>query len=379
MHTTSDDGPLPVAEKLARLRLIRTETVGPTTFRALIARYGSAVAALEAIPDLAARGGRRRPLRIPPKAAAEREMEAIAGFGAEALFLGDPAYPGLLAAIEDAPPVLLAKGAGHLLARPTLAIVGARNASSAGRRLSGDIARAVGGAGVTVISGLARGIDTAAHVASLDTGTIAAVAGGLDVIYPRENAELQTAIAERGLLVSDEPLGVQPQARHFPKRNRIISGLALGVLVVEAAQRSGSLITARLAAEQGREVFAVPGSPLDPRAKGTNVLIRQGATLVESAIDVLDVLGSLRPPVAEPAMDLFRHAAGEMPMDDRLTEDIRRQLRELLSPAPVAIDDLARDCDAPPGAILVAILELELAGQAERHPGGRISLAADAA
>jgi len=376
MHATSDDGPLSAAEKLARLRLIRTETVGPTTFRALIGRYGTATAALEAIPELAARGGRRRPLRIPPKAEAERELDAVDAFGAAALFLGDPAYPGLLAAIEDAPPVLFAKGASHLLECPTLAIVGARNASSAGRRLSGDIARSVGEAGVTVISGLARGIDTAAHAASLETGTVAVIAGGLDVIYPRENADLQAAIAERGLIVSDEPLGVQPQARHFPKRNRIISGLALGVLVVEAAQRSGSLITARLAAEQGREVFAVPGSPLDPRAKGANVLIRQGATLAESADDILEVLGGLRPPIGEPDVNPFRIAAGDRAMDERLTDDVRRQLRELLSPAPVAIDDLARDCGVPVGLVLVAILELELAGEAERHPGGRISLSA---
>jgi len=290
MAFESQAGRLSTGERLARLRLIRTETVGPLSFRALIARFGTAKDAIEAVPDLAARGGRKRPLRVPSKAEAERELQAVEALGGNILFLDDVGYPPLLAAIEDAPPALIASGATHLLERPTLAIVGARNASLAGRRLTERLAREISEAGIVVVSGLARGIDTAAHKGALEGGTVAVVAGGLDVTYPRENADLQDAIAERGLLVTDEPLGTQPQARHFPKRNRIISGLSLGVLVVEAAHRSGSLITARLAGEQGREVFAVPGSPLDPRAKGANALLKSGAMLVEEAGDILDVI-----------------------------------------------------------------------------------------
>jgi len=373
MPLESRKGRLSRAEMIARLRLIRTETVGPTTFRALIARYGSAEQALEAVPMLARRGGRTRPLRIPSKADAEREREAVARFGGEILFVDDAGYPPLLAAIEDAPPALIVRGATHLMERPTLAIVGARNASSAGRRLTESLAREISGAGVVVVSGLARGIDTAAHRGALEGGTVAVVAGGLDVTYPRENAELQEAIAERGLLASDEPLGTQPQARHFPKRNRIISGLALGVMVVEAAHRSGSLITARLAGEQGREVFAVPGSPLDPRAKGANALLKAGATLVEEAGDVLEVLAKLRPPMEERPMDKFVVSA--IGAEPDIGEKLRCTVRELLSPTPVQIDDLARDSGAPVGAVLTVLLELELAGLVERLPGGRVALA----
>lgn len=372
MAFESQAGILSTGEKLARLRLIRTETVGPMSFRALIARFGSAEAALEAVPDLAARGGRSRPVRIPSKAEADREMAAVEDFGGKLLFLGDAEYPPLLAAIEDAPPVLIARGAAHLLERQTLAIVGARNASSAGRRLTERLAREIADAGVTVISGLARGIDTAAHKGALEGGTVAVVAGGLDVIYPRENADLQRAISERGLLVSDEPLGTQPQARHFPKRNRIISGLSLGVLVVEAAHRSGSLITARLAGEQGREVFAIPGSPLDPRAKGANALLKSGATLVEEAGDILEALAELRPPMEEPPMGDF--AISAMTTERETPEEVRRTVRELLSTTPVRIDEIARDCGAPVAEVLMSLLELELAGAIERLPGGRVAL-----
>jgi len=375
MAFESQAGTLSSGEKLARLRLIRTETVGPMSFRALIARFGSAEAALEAVPGLAERGGRKRPLRIPSKAEVEREMAAVEAFGGVMLIVGDSAYPPLLAAIEDAPPVLIACGAAHLLERPTLAIVGARNASSAGRRLTERLSREIAEAGVAVISGLARGIDTAAHKGALAAGTVAVVAGGLDVIYPRENADLQRAIGERGLLISDEPLGTQPQARHFPKRNRIISGLSLGVLVVEAAHRSGSLITARLAGEQGREVFAIPGSPLDPRAKGANALLKSGATLIEEAQDILDALAELRPPMEEPPMGDF--AISAMTAGRETSEDVRRAVRELLSTTPVRIDELVRDCEAPVAEVLMSLLELEVAGAIERLPGGRVALSVE--
>ncbi|GAB4572380.1 MAG: DNA-processing protein DprA [Rhodothalassiaceae bacterium] len=362
------------AEKTARLRLIRTETVGPGTFRALIARYGSAEAAIAAVPELARRGGRSRPLRIPSKAEAEREMQAIAAHGAELLLLGDHAYPKLLMQIEDAPPAILAKGALSLLERATLAIVGARNASSAGRHMAQSLARSLGSADLAIVSGLARGIDTAAHQGALESGTIAVVAGGIDVFYPRENEALQRAIAERGLLISEEPLGVQPTARHFPKRNRIISGLSLGVLVIEAAERSGSLITARLAGEQGREVFAVPGSPLDPRTRGTNSLLKAGAHLVETADDVTDILSGLAPPVSEPVSGGWR--APPAP-EAEIPEGAHDALLELLSFTPTRIDDLARDSGLPAGVVLAVLLELEIAGRIERLPGARAVRSSD--
>ena len=369
-------GTLASAEKLARLRLIRTETVGPVAFRALLARYGSAEAALEAIPQLARRGGRTAPLRIPSKAAAERELAAVARFGAMPLFWGDGGYPRLLAATEDAPPVLFAKGALHLLDRPTLAIVGARNASSIGRQLAERLAREIAARGVVIVSGLARGIDAAAHKGALEGGTAAVVAGGLDIRYPRENAALQDAIAAQGLLLGEEPLGVQPQARHFPRRNRIISGLSLGVLVIEAAERSGSLITARLAGTQGREVMAVPGSPLDPRSRGANALIKSGAALIENAGDALDILAQLSLPLEEP--HLPDYAAAATPPARDVSETVRARIRTLLSPTPTLVDDIVRDSGAPTGEVLTVLLELELAGVIERHPGGRVALSGDA-
>ncbi|MBK5921137.1 DNA protecting protein DprA [Rhodothalassium salexigens] len=364
---------LPQAERLARLRLIRTETVGPITYRQLMARYGTAVAALEAVPLLARRGGRTKPPTIPTRAAAERELAAAAAIGAEPLFLGDSGYPPLLSAIEDAPPVLYARGSRHLLDTPGIAIVGARNASAAGRRMAGDLARGLGAAGVVVVSGLARGIDAAAHDAALATGTIAVLAGGADIRYPRENAALQDRIAAQGLLVTEAAPGTEPQARHFPRRNRIISGLVLGVVVVEAAERSGSLITARLAGDQGREVFAVPGSPLDPRAKGANRLLRDGAHLVESARDILELLDSMRRPMEEPAARALFAGAGP---DARAepTDDERARLRLLLSPAPTPIDDLVRLSALTVDRVLTILLEMELGGTIQRHPGGRVAL-----
>lgn len=359
-------------EKLARMRLIRTDTVGPTTFRRLIARFGSAIAAIEAIPDLARAGGRKAPLKIPQPRQCLDELKRIADYGAKPLFLGDRAYPPLLAAIEDAPPVLITKGAPHLFERQTIGIVGARNASMVARQQAEKLGRELAEQGICVISGLARGIDTAAHQGALKGGTIAVVAGGIDIYYPRENEALQRAIAEQGLLVSDEPLGVQPQARHFPKRNRIISGLSLGVLVVEATQKSGSLITARLALEQGREVFAIPGSPLDPRCKGTNALIKSGAALIECTDDILDAMAQLRPPLGEPeGMD---YGSKPMPQSDDIPQSARHELRGLLSVTPVRIDDLIRMTGYDAAMVLTILLELELAGLIERLPGSKVAL-----
>lgn len=278
-------------ERRDRLRLIRSESVGPVTWRRLVDRFGSAGRAIAALPDLARRGGRTAPLMIPSADDVDRELAELARLGARLLVLGDADYPPALAAIEDAPPTLAVRGNVELLARRSLAIVGSRNASISGRRLAETLAADLGRAGLVVVSGMARGIDAAAHRGALPTGTVAVVAGGIDVVYPPENASLYEAIAMAGAVVAESPPGVQPLARHFPRRNRIIAGLSAGVLVVEAALHSGSLITARLALEQNRDVFAVPGSPLDPRSRGGNDLIRQGGVLTESADDVLSTLG----------------------------------------------------------------------------------------
>ncbi len=369
----SSPRPLTDAARLEWLRLCRTENVGPVGFRQLLARYGNAAEALAALPELARRGGRSRPLRVPSRADAERELAATARFGATLLAFVEPGYPAALAALEDAPPLILLKGHAHLLAHPAVAVVGARNASANGRLLAERLARDLGAAGFLVVSGLARGIDTSAHQGALASGTAAVLAGGLDIAYPPQNARLQEAIEEQGLLLSEMPLGTEPQARHFPRRNRIISGLSLGVVVVEAALRSGSLITARLAADQGREVFAVPGSPLDPRAHGTNELLRQGATLVESAADVLAVLSSLRPPLKEPAAGDFRPTGAGSASEDELSA-ARPQLLELLGPAPVALDLLLRQSGLSPDVLSLLLLELELAGRIERQAGGSVAL-----
>ncbi|WP_455373533.1 DNA-processing protein DprA [Limibacillus halophilus] len=367
------------AEKLDWLRLIRSENVGPITFRDLIAAYGSAGEALKALPELSRRGGRVKPLRIFQKSAAEKEYEALKKLGGELSCKGERSYPRALAAIDDAPPVLSALGHLHLLARPAVALVGARNASLNGKRLARDFARALAEAGFLVVSGLARGIDAAAHQGALGGGTAAVLAGGLDQVYPEENRELQAAIAEAGLLLAEQPLGTVPQARHFPRRNRIVSGLSLGVLVVEAALRSGSLITARFALEQGREVFAIPGSPLDPRAKGGNDLIRKGALLVETAEELIAQLSPMtEPPLSEPEPGDFRGAPLAAP-DETLLAKARSQLLSLLSPSAVAVDELLRECQFSTAVVNTVLLELELAGRLERHPGNKVSLLAEGA
>jgi DNA processing protein len=277
------------ADALARLRLIRTSSVGPVTYRHLLARFGTAQAAIDAIPDLARRGSGRLP-HIPSLADIVREAESVAALGGYYLLGGRDDYPSLLAEADDAPPALIAIGNAALLARPSVALVGARNASAAAVRFARQLAFDLAALDYVVVSGLARGVDTAAHQGALDGGTIGVVAGGIDIFYPPENEALQRSMARRGLVLSEQPPGTEPHARHFPSRNRIIAGLSQGTVVVEAAPRSGSLITARLAADYGREVMAVPGSPLDPRAQGCNLLIREGATLIQSAADIAEAL-----------------------------------------------------------------------------------------
>lgn len=373
-HMTQPRRALSDAERLDWIRLIRTENVGPITFHRLIDRFRTARAALEALPELARQGGRIKPLTIPAKAQAERELAAAARLGITMLCACEPAYPEALAAIDDAPPVLTLRGHAHLLDRRAVALVGARNASLNGRKLAESLAHNLAEAGFLVVSGLARGIDTAAHRGALTGGTAAVLAGGVDVVYPEENQDLYDQIVESGLAVAECPPGIQPQARHFPRRNRIISGLSLAVVVVEAAMKSGSLITARMALEQGREVMAVPGSPLDPRCQGTNNLIKQGAALVESADDVIRGLEHASPRGAgERQGDLFAGAPPVVP-EARDLERARATLRETLSPTPVGVDDLIRDTGLPPPVVLTVLLELELAGAVERQPGNRVAL-----
>jgi DNA processing protein len=367
------------AERFHWLRLIRSENVGPRTFFQLINHLGSAAAALDAAPELSRRGGRKRAIRIADPGRLEAELEAADRAGARLVALCEPEYPDALAAIPDPPPLITIRGDVALPGRRAVGVVGARNASANGRGFAREICAALGNAGLVVVSGMARGIDTAAHEGALATGTVAVLAGGVDVTYPPENAELHEKIAAEGAVISEQPMGLQPTARHFPPRNRLISGLSLGVLVVEAAPRSGSLITARMALEQGREVFAVPGSPRDPRARGANRLIRDGAILTESANDIVESLNSplqgvfdgrgasgapYSPPDADPAT---LSPAPE-------TGDARENIVEKLGSAPVTVDELVRECQLSARIVQGALLELELAGRIERHPGNRISL-----
>lgn len=365
---------LTASERIDWLRLSRSENVGPVTFARLLERFGTAGAALDALPDLARRGGRGAPITIPTKAAAEREIEAHERLGARLLARVEPSYPQALAVLPDAPPLISVRGQASLLNRPAIAVVGARNASANGRRLARDLAAALGTAGLVVVSGMARGIDTAAHEGAMATGTVCVLAGGVDVVYPPENGPLYGAALERGALVAEMPVGTTPQASHFPRRNRVISGMAMGVVVVEATLRSGSLITARLALDQGREVFAVPGSPLDPRSSGPNNLIRQGATLVEGADDVLGVLGPmLIRPLSEPSSQPFA-SAPQGGIDESEVEKALALVVEALGPSPVAVDEIIRQCQLSPSVMSMVLLELELAGRLDRHPGNQVSL-----
>ena len=365
------------AEKIARLRLIRTENVGPVTFKQLIRKYKTAERAIEMLPELAKRGGRKKPLIACPMSKINKELDDLDKHGGTLIVLGDTLYPTPLAVTEDAPPVMMALGHTHLLEKNSFAIVGARNASVVGLKIATSFADKLGQSGYIISSGMARGIDAAAHRGAMATGTVAVLAGGADVIYPRENTDVYHAIKETGLIVSEMPFGTQPQARHFPRRNRIISGLALGVLVVEATHKSGTLITARLASEQGREVFAIPGSPLDPRSKGPNSLIRQGAQLTESVDDILDTLTLMNErSMAEPQYDMFY-----MPLSDTteivgLDEDLSKAqaiIMEKLNHTAISIDELIRLTELDTSVVQTVLLELELAGEITRHAGNRVS------
>jgi DNA processing protein len=360
------------AERRAWLRLARTQNVGPVTFAQLIARFGGASAALSEIPRLARRGGAGE-LRVPAEADARRELDALDKLGARMIASGEPDFPAGLAALEAPPPLINVLGHATLLAREMVAIVGARNASALGRKFAERMASDLGAAGLAIVSGMARGIDAAAHEGSLATGTCAVLAGGLDIVYPPENAALYERIKAEGAIVSEMPPGQAPQARHFPRRNRIISGLARGVVIVEAAEGSGSLITANYALEQNREIFAVPGSPLDPRARGTNRLIRDGATLTESAADVL---AGLRPILGQSFSDPGREhgpALANDPSAEAEADRIRERVTELLGPAPTDVDEIIRRSGGGAAAVLIVLLELELAGRLTRHPGNKVS------
>ena len=375
--------PLPVAvlepaQRLACLRLIRSDNVGPVTFRELVNHYGGAEEALAALPELARRGG--RPIRICPKDRAQRELDAAARIDARPIFTIEPGYPPLLAQLEAPPPAVYVKGCEHLLARPTVAIVGSRQASAADLTLARQFAAQLGHLGLATVSGLARGIDAAVHEASLQTGTVAVLAGGIDFVYPPENARLQAAISERGCLVSEMPPGFEPRAKDFPRRNRLISGMSHGVIVIEAARRSGTLSTARMAGEQGREVFAVPGHPLDPRAEGTNHLLKSGATLVTSADDVADALAPMLSRCGHAAEEAAAYADGEPPPPPRPPPLIggsdRERVLSAMGPAPIATDDLARATDLGARELRVILMELDLAGRVKRHGQGMVSLRA---
>ncbi|GGF18795.1 DNA processing protein DprA [Youhaiella tibetensis] len=360
-------------QRTAWLRLIRTENVGPTTFRQLLNRYGSAEAALDQLHGLVRRSGTANPPRVPSISEMEDEIAQIERRGARLVASGEPGYPPLLRHIPDAPPLVTIAGGENLSWKFTIGIVGARNASAAGQKLAGLLARELGDEGYTVVSGLARGIDTAAHAASLRTGTVAVLAGGLDHLYPSENIPLAEAILEQGgALLTEMPMGWEPRARDFPRRNRLVSGLSLGVVVVEAAKRSGSLITARMALEQNREVFAVPGSPLDPRAEGGNHLIKEGAHLVTGVPDIIEALTASIPtrrrafePEWEPELDLEAEAP---------TEGDRGRLLQALSVTPVAVDTLIAETGLPVSAVQTLLLELDLGGQIEWSGGQLVAL-----
>ena len=356
-----------IEDLVDRLRLLRTPGVGPVTFRQLFIRFGTAAAALAALPDLARRGGGKAPA-VRSRDEAEREITRVERLGARFLVLGQGLYPQLLAELADAPPVIIAKGNLNLLDKQCVAIVGARNASAAACRFARALAYDLGQRDNVIVSGLARGIDTAAHDGSLETGTVGIIAGGIDVFYPPENEGRQRALYEHGLVIAEMPPGTEPRARHFPYRNRIIAGMSAGTVVVEAAPRSGSLITARLAAEAGREVMAVPGSPLDPRAQGCNQLIREGATLVQNAADVMEAIGSISASVRSAPSPY------QPPVEEFHDDDALGLVEGLLGPSPVPVDEIIRLSGASSGAVQMALLELDLAGRLDRHAGNRVGL-----
>jgi len=364
------NAPAPLAqdEAFARIRLLRSPNIGPVSYSQLLRRFGSAEGALAALPDLAARGGKG--YQPAPRERIEREVAAVRAAGARYLFHDAPGYPELLARAEGAPPILIVRGDVSLAAQPCVALVGARNASAAAVKLARDFAHALAGEGFIVVSGLARGIDGAAHEGALPR-TIGVIASGIDIAYPPQHANLQERIASDALLIAEQPPGTEPRGSHFPSRNRIIAGLALGTLVVEAAPKSGSLITARLAGEYGREVMAIPGSPLDARSHGCNQLIREGAVLVQSPEDVAELLSGFD---GAPRSSL-RESQPSYASTEDVTADDPADIASLLTTAPVSVDELVRQSGAGAGAVQMALLELEIAGQLVRHAGGRVSLA----
>ena len=361
---------LSFTERRDWLRLIRTQNVGPVAFRDLINRYGDAGSALNALPSLI----RKKPIHPPRPDQVEAEMEYAEQMGVRIICALEPNYPKYLRALDPPPPVISVLGRLDILHKPCVAIIGSRNASAIGQRFAGSLATELGQAGYTVVSGMARGIDAAAHQGALATGTAAVLGGGVDHIYPRENTDLHAQISKDGAVISESPMGYRATARDFPRRNRIISGLCRGVIVIEAAERSGTLITARYALEQNREVMAAPGSPLDPRTKGCNRLIRQGAHLIESAEDVIAVLETIRPLGLEEPKDRYRAA----PFDaERAEADIAKaksRIRDLLSPTPTPRDAVVRASGLPLPLVTAALLEMELAGDAHVEPDGRVGL-----
>ncbi|KAB2849863.1 MAG: DNA-protecting protein DprA [Hyphomicrobiaceae bacterium] len=370
--------PITDEQRLAWLRLIRTDGIGPITHRELVNQFGGAIEAIAALPDLARRGGRKRPLPVYPDHKAAREIDDARRLQAFLVAPGDEGYPPWLWHAHGAPPMLFVKGQREIAAKPIVGIVGARNASVAGQKIARLIAAHLGEAGLVVGSGLARGIDAAAHKAALSTGTIAALAGGIDVVYPPEHQALQASIGEIGLLMTEQPPGYVPRAQDFPRRNRLIAGMAAGIVIVEAARRSGSLITARLATEIGREVMAVPGNPLDPRAEGTNGLLRQGATLVRGGEDVVE---AIRPIIGLGEMEgVAKESLPELPAVperaamEHVTTDARETIIASLGPAPADIDEIVRATQIHIGLVRIVLLELDLAGRLERHPGALVSL-----
>ena len=361
-------------QRLAWLQLLRSENVGPATFRDLINHFRSAAAALEALPELITRGGAAGRIRIATRDMAEREMERAAREKACFIGMGEPDYPPALRSIDYPPPLICVKGNPGVLTQNAVAIVGSRNASVNGMRLTGRLASELGLAGYAIVSGLARGIDAIAHKHSLETGTIAVFAGGVDIVFPEENAQLAGEIIDNGgAFVSEMPMGWKPRSKDFPRRNRLVAGIAHGLLVVEAARRSGSLISARLANESGRPVYAVPGSPLDPRHEGTNWLIKQGAMLVTGADDIIADLADSLPPAGNAFW------SGEAEEDTALpavtaADDARGRILDALGPEPVEVDDLIRFTGATAGQVQLVLIELDLAGRIERHGGNRVSL-----
>ncbi|MFO0390043.1 MAG: DNA-processing protein DprA [Alphaproteobacteria bacterium] len=362
-------------EKLVdALRLIRTQNVGPVTFFQLIRRFGTAANALKALPELSLRGGRSNALVAYDASEAEKEIALAEKFGARFIMYGAADYPAILHAIPDAPPIITMLGHAQLWKKDCVGVVGARNASAAGCQFAAKLAKDLGDAGITVVSGLARGIDSFAHKGSLVSGTVGVIAGGIDNIYPPENAPLYAQLRESGAIISEQPFGLAPFAGSFPGRNRIIAGMSLGSVIVEAAPKSGSLITARLALEYNREVFAVPGSPLDPRSKGGNQLLKQGAIMVEAASDILQGISHLRnAALGETPKTLFDGVTQSTPTDESELQTARRTILEKLSVTPVSMDELATQCNLPPTIILTVLLELELAGKLRRSAGGKVA------